>query len=70
MRGLTQSICMQSSPRAGCGTDFISTAGELGPHRITVNAYAPGIVDTPLCNHLISALPPVLMTYPARGRHK
>ncbi|KZP24016.1 NAD-binding protein [Athelia psychrophila] len=33
-----------------------SLAQELGPHRITVNTYAPGIIDTPLMHNVEAAI--------------
>ena len=49
IRGLTQTagLCLNTHPHI-TKANAISLAIELGKHQITVNAYAPGIIHTPL----------------------
>jgi 3-oxoacyl-[acyl-carrier protein] reductase len=45
-----------------------SLARELGPHRIRVNAVAPGVIDTPMVDQLASAMLDPLVGMTPMGR--
>ena len=45
-----------------------SLARELGPHRIRVNAVAPGVIDTPMVDQLDSAMLDPLVGMTPMGR--
>lgn len=51
IRGLTQTAGKEPPILSSCFQlrSLIDSALELGRHNITVNSYAPGPVDTPLC---------------------